>query len=208
MFLFKYPNDPNQPCYLNTWYWGQKYFQTILLLLALICVPWMLVLKPWYLNQQNKIDMNYKQRAVIEVRDTAILINSEGENSEQAGKGGHGGHGGQGGHEGEFELGDVIIHQAIHTIEYCLGSISHTASYLRLWVLSLTHSQLSEVLWTMVFTIGIKSMGFSNKYQRNYYICCVCLLELSHTQCFTGNGRTERFLTHSYKLRSLKWFEF
>ena len=52
----------------------------------------------------------------------------------------------------EPAISDFIVASAIETIEFVLGTVSNTASYLRLWALSLAHSQLALVFFQK--TIG------------------------------------------------------
>lgn len=47
---------------------------------------------------------------------------------------------------------DLWITSGIHVVEFCLGLISNTSSYLRLWAVSLAHVQLTTVLHE--FTLG------------------------------------------------------
>ena len=55
-------------------------------------------------------------------------------------------------HGGSF--GELFIHSMIETIEFVLGCVSNTASYLRLWALSLAHTELAVTFFNLIVTNG------------------------------------------------------
>uniref|UniRef100_A0AAR2L4U6 V-type proton ATPase subunit a n=1 Tax=Pygocentrus nattereri TaxID=42514 RepID=A0AAR2L4U6_PYGNA len=111
-------------------YPGQAGLQVFLVLIAVLSVPVLLLGKPLYLYWLHKGRNNMGMYRVRTFLKKCFCP--------------------------QLDFADVFLHQSIHTIEYCLGCISNTASYLRLWALSLAHAQLSEVLWAMVMRVGLR----------------------------------------------------
>ncbi|XP_026322507.1 V-type proton ATPase 116 kDa subunit a isoform X3 [Hyposmocoma kahamanoa] len=145
MMLFK--TDPNtRPQCDVAMFGGQMVIQKIFVILALCCVPVMLFMKPYYIMKEQK-------KRALETQGHQTI-----EGAAENGAAGGAVVPAQAPHD--EDITEVFIHQAIHTIEYVLGSISHTASYLRLWALSLAHAQLAEVAWNMLLRKGLKSMGY------------------------------------------------
>lgn len=186
-------------------YPGQKFVQIVLVLIAAVCVPWLLVYKPLTLKKKNdkavqmgysdlhslanhslqlheeeeainlENDLNYDPPDEVDLLDDMFRFPNDIEPL-HVNSGSHG-------DNGDFNFGDIVIHQVIHTIEFCLNCVSHTASYLRLWALSLAHAQLSTVLWTMTInnafgTTGTKGIIMTVLLFGFWFCLTVCILVL------------------------------
>jgi len=151
---------------------GAIFLSQVLMIISMLTVPWMLIPKPLiiWMGQRNS------------------------------------GHGGQGGghralaaddeegkldeDEAHHDMGEIVIHQIIETIEYVLGTVSHTASYLRLWALSLAHQQLSLVFFqkTILAVLGLgfplNAIALWFAYACWFGITCGILLGMDCLECF------------------------
>ncbi|KMZ65135.1 hypothetical protein ZOSMA_338G00190 [Zostera marina] len=143
IYMFLNPTDELGE---NQLFIGQKILQVILLLFAVVSVPWMLFPKPFLLKRQHQARhqrRDFAMETLFTVDNDTIELNPDHDSNSDK----------------EFEFSEVFVHQLIHTIEFVLGAVSNTASYLRLWALSLAHSELSSVFYDKVL---ILAWGYKN----------------------------------------------
>jgi V-type H+-transporting ATPase subunit a len=140
IYMFLSPSTIEDPLYR-----GQRVVQNILLLIAVLCVPWLLLMKPLVQRWESKRNLargyaglptraghRFSDDEPSSAIDGRFSLGEEDDTND----------------DGmvlmemqvldahpieEFDFAEAMIHQVIHTIEFCLNCVSHTASYLRLW---------------------------------------------------------------------------
>ncbi|XP_002532256.3 V-type proton ATPase subunit a1 [Ricinus communis] len=135
IYMFLSPTDDLGE---NQLFWGQRPLQIILLLLAVVAVPWMLFPKPFILKKLNTERFQGRTYGLLGTSEVDLDMEPGSARS----------------HHDDFNFSEVFVHQMIHSIEFVLGAVSNTASYLRLWALSLAHSELSTVFYEKVLLLA------------------------------------------------------
>jgi V-type H+-transporting ATPase subunit a len=158
----------------------QAQVQVAILLIAFVCVPWMLVPKPLIENCANQ--KRYKEEDAAAAAGGGAHALGPGEHADEEEEGAHDRH----------SCADLFIHQVIETIEYVLGCISNTASYLRLWALSLAHMELSKTFWDLIMInvlnmdmdVPLKAIVLFGAYSVFAGITAGVLLAMDFLECF------------------------
>jgi V-type H+-transporting ATPase subunit a len=134
--------------------WGtmavEQFVNKILFFIAILCIPVMLLVKPSIkiyeqkqkekISEENNEENSYMELLNNDYKELFLDYIKEKQSHQESAM-------------------DVIVHQIIETIEFVLGCVSNTASYLRLWALSLAHSQLSKVFFEKSI-LGVSELNF------------------------------------------------
>jgi V-type H+-transporting ATPase subunit a len=171
-------------------YAGQGAVQAILVLMAVFSIPFMLFGKPCMERRHARqaaaaaaashalLDERHDSEvccALMPARapDSSALQHGAIEADAHGDDHGHG--------DAESEFSEHMIHQAIHTIEFVLGAVSNTASYLRLWALSLAHAELANVFWDkLIRQYGMENSGCVQR------LCTLCSADPRARGCPTA----------------------
>jgi len=160
------PGTVDEPMYK-----GQVSTQSALLIIAFLAVPVLLFGKPAYIYfQQHESHPTSMQNASTQIEMDAENGGPQDQDSEE-----------------EHSFSEIFIHQCIETIEFVLGMVSNTASYLRLWALSLAHTELAQVFWEKTMRTAINtnnSFFIFIAYSIFAVVTAAVLLAMDLLECF------------------------
>lgn len=141
---------------------GQAQLQVVLLLFAVICIPWMLLVKPTLINREHKqkiagLPNKGKNQSKLPSRIQYLENNPTIRLEEE-----------------EVYGPELYIHQGIEVIEYVLGCVSNTASYLRLWALSLAHSRIYYHYYYYRNVTCVLAKNYGDVIWNEEFLCYFC----------------------------------